>query len=231
MTIGERIRKKRDEHDMTLEDIAKLIGVSRQTMSRYETGAIKGVPSDKIELIAKVLGSTPGYLMGWENASEEIKQAMDIKDLIKSRRSEIGKTLEDIAKEVGVSKTTVMRWENGDIDDMRRSKVVALANALRVSPAYLMGWENMPTQGRHTAEQAAFRAEMGDFTADEMFVTRTYRHATKYEQSLLYGVAVLVTKAASGQHQEEADRDGQLAAESLVRQYSQAQSLPEVGEK
>ena len=156
MTIGDRIREKRDEHGMTLEDIAKLIGVSRQTMSRYETGAIKGVPSDKIELIAKALGTTPGYLMGWEDKSEDIKKA---------------------------------------------------------------------------ATQAAFRAEMGDFTADEMFVTRTYRHATKYEQSLLYGVAVLVTKATSGQHQEEADRDGQLAAESLVRQYSQAQSLPEAGEK
>lgn len=156
MTIGDRIREKRDEHGMTLEDIAKLIGVSRQTMSRYETGAIKGVPSDKIELIAKALGTTPGYLMGWEDKSEDIKKA---------------------------------------------------------------------------ATQAAFRAEMGDFTADEMFVTRTYRHATKYEQSLLYGVAVLVTKAASGQHQEEADRDGQLAAESLTRQYLQSQSLPEVGEK
>lgn len=66
MTIGERIRKKREERGMTLEELSKYIDVSRQTMSRYETGAIKGVPSDKIELIASVLRTTPAYLMGWE---------------------------------------------------------------------------------------------------------------------------------------------------------------------
>ena len=52
---------------MTLEELSKYIDVSRQTMSRYETGAIKGVPSDKIELIASALRTTPAYLMGWED--------------------------------------------------------------------------------------------------------------------------------------------------------------------
>ena len=49
---------------MMLEELSKYIDVSRQTMSRYETGAIKGVPSDKIELITSALRTTPAYLMG-----------------------------------------------------------------------------------------------------------------------------------------------------------------------
>ena len=40
---------------------------------------------------------------------------MEFKDLIKNRRIEIGATLEDIAKIVGVSKATGQRWESGNI--------------------------------------------------------------------------------------------------------------------
>lgn len=67
---------------------------------------------------------------------------MELKDLIKNRRIAIGKTLEDVGKEVGVSKATVLRWESGEIKDMRRDKIVALARALDTTPAYLMGWED-----------------------------------------------------------------------------------------
>lgn len=66
---------------------------------------------------------------------------MELKTLIKQRRTELNKTLEDIANEIGVSKATVQRWESGEIKDMRRSKIVDLAKALRVEPAYLMEWE------------------------------------------------------------------------------------------
>lgn len=66
MGIGDRLRLKRKELDMTLEDVAAFVGVNRQTMSRYETGTIKNIPSDKIELLAKALHATPGYIMGWE---------------------------------------------------------------------------------------------------------------------------------------------------------------------
>lgn len=66
---------------------------------------------------------------------------MELKDLIKTRRLEIGKTLEQIGNEVGVAKATVQRWESGEIKDMRRDKLLALSKALNTSPGYLMGWE------------------------------------------------------------------------------------------
>ena len=67
MKIGDRIRERRQAQGRTLEEIADAIGISRQTMSRYETGVIGNIPSDKIEDIAAVLRTTPAYLMGWEN--------------------------------------------------------------------------------------------------------------------------------------------------------------------
>lgn len=66
MTIGENIKRNRLLKDMTLEELSQKVGVSRQTLSRYETGVINNIPLDKIEALALALGTTPGILMGWE---------------------------------------------------------------------------------------------------------------------------------------------------------------------
>lgn len=65
--LGERIRRLRKERQMSLEELAENIGTSRQTVHRYETGAISNIPHEKIEAMAKALGTTPSKLMGWEN--------------------------------------------------------------------------------------------------------------------------------------------------------------------
>ena len=48
-----------------------MIGTSRQTVHRYETGVIANIPYEKIEALAKVLDTTPSSLMGWD-VSEQI---------------------------------------------------------------------------------------------------------------------------------------------------------------
>ncbi len=67
---------------------------------------------------------------------------MEFKDLVKSRRKALGLTMEDVAKGVGVSKATVQRWESGEIANVRRDKIASLANTLKTTPSYLMGWED-----------------------------------------------------------------------------------------
>ena len=79
----------------------------------------------------------------------------ELKDLIRVRRAQIGKTLEDVAKEVGVAKATVQRWESGEIKDMRRDKLVSLARALQTTPAYLMGWDPDGKTSEETAIEDA----------------------------------------------------------------------------
>lgn len=66
MAIGDNIKKCRLARDMTLEEVAKMVGISRQTMSRYENGIIGNIPSDKIERMAKAMRVSPGVIMGWE---------------------------------------------------------------------------------------------------------------------------------------------------------------------
>ena len=67
MTIGDRIKARRLELNLTLEDVGKLVGVTRQTVQKYESGVVLSIPSDKIELLAKALDTTPTCLMGWDD--------------------------------------------------------------------------------------------------------------------------------------------------------------------
>lgn len=66
---------------------------------------------------------------------------MDLGEKIKKLRIEQGLTLEEVGNRVGVGKSTVRKWESGEIANMRRDKISLIAKALGVSPAYLMGWD------------------------------------------------------------------------------------------
>lgn len=59
---------------------------------------------------------------------------MTIGDMIFSRRKELGLTLEDVGKAVGVTKGTVLRWESGSIHNMKRDKIAALSKVLSLDP-------------------------------------------------------------------------------------------------
>ena len=64
-----------------------------------------------------------------------------IQEKIKARRLKLGLSLEDVAKELGVNKTTVMRYESKSIEKMPIDVIPPLAKILKCSPEYLMGWE------------------------------------------------------------------------------------------
>lgn len=66
MTIGERIKEVRTRLHMSQVAFADKIGVSKQTLYKYENNIITNIPSDKIEAIAQVCKISPAYLMGWE---------------------------------------------------------------------------------------------------------------------------------------------------------------------
>lgn len=61
---------------------------------------------------------------------------------IKQRREELNLTQEELAKKLGYkSRSSINKIELG-LNDLSQSKIVEFANALKVSPAYLMGWEH-----------------------------------------------------------------------------------------
>ena len=67
MTIGERIREKRNEMGWGLRELARRMGYKdHSTVAKIETGKID-IPLSKVEMFAEVLRTTPAYLMGWED--------------------------------------------------------------------------------------------------------------------------------------------------------------------
>lgn len=66
MKIGDRIRICRIEKGYSQDELAKRLGYkSRSSINKIERDA-SGLPQTKIAAIAEALGTTPGYIMGWE---------------------------------------------------------------------------------------------------------------------------------------------------------------------
>ena len=64
--LKDRLREARKNAGLTLAEVAERVGVSRQTIHRYENVIISNIPSSNIEKMAIVLNTTPEYLMGWQ---------------------------------------------------------------------------------------------------------------------------------------------------------------------
>ena len=63
---------------------------------------------------------------------------MNFAEKIKHRRLELGLTLEEVATAVGVKKSTILRWESGEIDNPRRDRIALLAAVLQLPPVSLI---------------------------------------------------------------------------------------------
>jgi transcriptional regulator with XRE-family HTH domain len=70
------------------------------------------------------------------------------------RRLELDMTMKELAAKVGVSEGTISRWESGDIENMKRDKIAALARALEVPPAVLMDWEEYDAERVQRSKEA-----------------------------------------------------------------------------
>lgn len=67
---------------------------------------------------------------------------MSIGSRITKRREELGLTVDDLAAKIGKNRSTVYRYENGDIENVPVSALSDIAEALEVTPAWLMGFDS-----------------------------------------------------------------------------------------
>ena len=116
MNISERIKQRRKELGLTLQDIGDKIGVAKATVQRYESGDIQNVGLDKIANLASVLGVTPGWLVGWEN------------NLSVAELSEI----------TGISRSILYDYEKGNVEPTM-TKLIAIADYFNVDVGWLIG--------------------------------------------------------------------------------------------
>ena len=85
MNIGQKIKARRLALGLSADELGQLIGKNRATIYRYENNDIENLPTTALEPLAKALGVSPSYLMGWSNPDEvdltKIKGIIPIKKL------------------------------------------------------------------------------------------------------------------------------------------------------
>lgn len=71
---------------------------------------------------------------------------MTMGDRIKERRKAMGFTQEEFGKKLGVQKSAVAKWENGRVENLKRTTILRMSNILDCDPSYLMGYEDEEDQ-------------------------------------------------------------------------------------
>ena len=99
----------------------------------------------------------------------------DVPDLLKKRRNELGLTLEEAGKLLGVSKTTYRDYENGVllVENMKIDKLIPLSLFLNMYPNELFDLVSYDGYSKFNKYQfkelmiAAIQYNVPDFTEDE----------------------------------------------------------------
>lgn len=75
MNVGNLIKNKRKELNLTLEDLGNLVGVGKSTVRKWENGMIENMGRDKIALLSKALNISPLTLL---DLDEDIYKSANI---------------------------------------------------------------------------------------------------------------------------------------------------------
>lgn len=113
-TIAKRLKWLRKERvKKTQEEVGKIVGVGKATIQKYENGIISSIPSDKIELLAEALETTPGFIMGWETDPDKFRLDTRFGEILRKERLRSGMDKITFADYIGITPEALEKYENG----------------------------------------------------------------------------------------------------------------------
>lgn len=69
--MGKRIRMKRTEKGMTMEQLASALGVKASAINKYEKGIVENIKRSTIKEMAIILECDPAWLMGFDSVEQD----------------------------------------------------------------------------------------------------------------------------------------------------------------
>ena len=69
-TMGDRIRIKRLEAKMSMEELGERLGVRRAAVNKWEDGSVENIKRSNIEKMARIFDVSPSWLMGFDDAED-----------------------------------------------------------------------------------------------------------------------------------------------------------------
>lgn len=70
--ISQRIKQRRTELNLSLQDVADMTGMSKSTLQRYESGAIRNIPLQRLGVLASALKTSADWILGWCKNPDDI---------------------------------------------------------------------------------------------------------------------------------------------------------------
>ncbi|MBQ3006788.1 MAG: helix-turn-helix transcriptional regulator [Clostridia bacterium] len=71
--ISERILALIEQKDISYGELSKITNIPKSALQRYATGETPKIPIQRVEAIAKALGASAAYIMGWDDEPEDTK--------------------------------------------------------------------------------------------------------------------------------------------------------------
>lgn len=160
--FGIRLRYLRKQDNLTQQQLADKLGMAKSSISMYENGHHEP-DFETLEKIADFFNVPTGTF--FPDGSNEVlpvemkdkikalrkQQGFTLEEVgntvgerIKARRKELGMNADRLAELIGVERSTVFRYEKGDIEKLSGDVLGPICQVLNISPAYLMGWEENP---------------------------------------------------------------------------------------
>lgn len=81
MTNGDRLRKLRQDKNLTLEELGEKLGVSHATIYKYEKGEIANMKQSTIKKLAEIFGVSPVYIMGLDIDNPSIRMVDKVRSV------------------------------------------------------------------------------------------------------------------------------------------------------
>lgn len=133
MEIKDIIRKRREELNLTYEQLGNMVGVGKSTVRKWETGMIENMRRDNIIALSKALNISPSVIMGWEDEtentiSERIKKGLEIRNMKQA----------ELVEKTGIGKSSISTYISGAYEPKQKN-IYKIAKALDVNEAWLMG--------------------------------------------------------------------------------------------
>ena len=58
--------------EISYGELSDRTGIPKSALQRYATGETEKIPIDRLQIIAKAIGTTTAYLMGWEDTGDPL---------------------------------------------------------------------------------------------------------------------------------------------------------------
>lgn len=98
-TMGQRIKELRLGIGLSQEELAKMIGTTKQTVCKYESGVVTNIPLNRIKKMAEIFGADAAYVMGYDDEDQPvIDELAQVREVFSSLPADKQKQVLDYAR-------------------------------------------------------------------------------------------------------------------------------------